>query len=246
MNSLTRFFITMLLCGSLLAGCAGRGAVPVVDASEASYVDAQEVKLKVRELADQMLATVPNDALTGLVAVPTTFVNQDNFQSTNSFGRLVSESLYYEFNQRGFPVREYRLSPGITTKEGLGDFALSRVRGIKTSGEKWAALIVGTYYLDRDSVIVNARMVRASDGMVLRTGQLVMRNNAYVNRLTGAAYASSGKGGKNLDSADNYSGVLGKNSINIRQNPASIPVKRVAAAKKRAPGLWGTPVDSYQ
>ena len=49
-----------------------------VGGSDPEYVDAVELKLKCRELADQMLATMPNDALKGVVALPTSFVEQGN------------------------------------------------------------------------------------------------------------------------------------------------------------------------
>lgn len=52
-----------------------------------------------------------------------------------------------------------------------------------TKGQKWAALVVGTYYVDKDATFVNARLVRASDGLVLRTGQLVLVNTPIIARM---------------------------------------------------------------
>ncbi len=183
MNSFVRFLLLgLLFLGLMAAGCGSRKAP--VTAMSPEYVDAQELKLKIRELADQLLATMPNQSLTGLVAMPTSFVNQDNVQQSSPFGRLVGESLIYEFNQRGFPVREYRLPGYIDIIPQQGDFALLRKGLINTTGEKWAALIIGTYYRTPDAVFVNARLVRAADGMVLRTGQLVLVNNELIAQLT--------------------------------------------------------------
>jgi hypothetical protein len=53
---------------------------------------------------------------------------------------------------------------------------------VKVDGQ-WGALVVGTYYRDKDAVFVNARMVRP-DGLVLRTAQLILPMNNLVTRMT--------------------------------------------------------------
>ncbi len=183
MSHTFRFFLFVFLFQTLIiSGCA-TPPPPPKSAMDLEYIEVQEFKLKVRELADQMLATMNNTTLTGLVAMPTSFVNINNKAQTSAFGNLLAESLIYEFNQRAFPVREYRLSGDIDIKLAQGDFALLR-KGLVDTNEKWAALIVGTYYVDKDAVIVNARLVRARDGMVLRTGQLVLVKTPFITRLT--------------------------------------------------------------
>ena len=158
MHNLLRFFLFCALLLPLLPGCK---STPTPN--DPAYVDAVEVKLKCRELADQMLATVPNDALQGFVAMPASFVDQNNTSRSSPLGRLMAESLFYEFNQRGFPTREYRLTGHISVEGGRDD--------------------LGTYYVDKDATFVNARLVRASDGLVLRTGQLVLVNTPIIARL---------------------------------------------------------------
>lgn len=178
MHNLLRFFLFCALLLPLLPGCKSTPAP-----NDPAYVDAVEVKLKCRELADQMLATVPNDALQGFVAMPASFVDQNNTSRSSPLGRLMAESLFYEFNQRGFPTREYRLTGHISVEGGRDDLALAANQIVPTKGQKWAALVVGTYYVDKDATFVNARLVRASDGLVLRTGQLVLVNTPIIARL---------------------------------------------------------------
>ncbi|MDR2573556.1 MAG: hypothetical protein LBC94_04295 [Desulfovibrio sp.] len=176
-----RFYLYACLIGILLtpaAGCSGR-----VSPGQPDYIDAVEVKLKCRELADQMLATMPNDALQGFVAMPTAFVNQNNFSQSSPLGRLLAESLFYEFNQRGFPTREYRLAGHIPITGGRDDLGLAVDQIVPIKGQKWAALVVGTYHTEKYATFVNARLVRASDGLVLRTGQLVLANTPIVARM---------------------------------------------------------------
>lgn len=150
--------------------------------TDLGYIDAVEVKLKCRELADQLLATMPNNALQGFVAMPTAFVDQNDTSRTSPLGRLMAESMFYEFNQRGFPTREYRLSGKISIRGGRDDLALVADQVVPTR-QKWAALVVGTYFVDKDATFINARLVRARDGLVLRTGQLVLVNTPIVERM---------------------------------------------------------------
>lgn len=168
-----------LLLAAIISGCAHKQSLPP---QQPGYVDAVELKLKCRELADQMLATVPNEALKGFVAMPTSFVNENNMSQSSPLGRLIAESMYYEFNQRGFPTREYRLT-GKIVESGNNDLALASNSVVSTKGQKWAALLVGTYCVDKDGIFINARLVRASDGLVLRTGQLVLPNTPVIMRL---------------------------------------------------------------
>lgn len=191
-----RALLLLVFAAVFFSGCA-KSLPP----QPTGYVDAVELKLKCRELADQMLATVPNGALQGFVAMPTSFVNENDTSQSSPLGRLIAESMYYEFNQRGFPTREYRLTGKINVVGGKDDLALAANLVVPT-GQKWAALLVGTYYVDKDATFINARLVRATDGLVLRTGELVLMNNPIILRMANGnrvaqskpAQASQGNG----------------------------------------------------
>lgn len=157
-----------------------------VKRAPAGLADARELKLKVRELASQLIAGM-DPALRGMVAIPTSFVNQEDFSQSSPLGRFIAEQLIYEFNQRGFPIREYRMAKAVTVKND-GEFLLSRkVAGVST-GAKGTLFVVGTYFVDRQAVFVNARLVRGN-GTVLRTGQLVLPSTSLTRRML----AGSGK-----------------------------------------------------
>lgn len=178
MHGLLRLLLICFLALPLMPGCSKAPAT----AKDPGYIDAVELKLKFRELADQMLATMPNDALQGVVAMPTSFVDENNTSRSSPLGRLMGEAMFYEFNQRGFPSREYRLTGNIAVVGGRDDLALIE-NAVIPAGQKWAALVVGTYYVDKDATFVNARLVRATDGLVMRTGQLVLVNTPIVARM---------------------------------------------------------------
>jgi hypothetical protein len=152
-----------------------------------AHENARELRLKVRELGEQLLADAP-ESLRGTVALPTAFVHQDNFDLSSSFGRYLAEQMFHEFNSRGFPVREYRLNASVEPRARRGEFGLTRQgRSISTDNPD-AVFLVGTYYHDYENVFVNARLVRGGDGMVLRTGLVALP----VTPLTGRMLAETG------------------------------------------------------
>ena len=178
--------VALILTVAVLAGCGGKQEYKAATPTDPNFIAAQEIKLKVRELADQLIASLPNDALTGFVALPTSFVDQNNFNSSSPLGRYLAEGLIYEFNQRGFPVREYRTDGSITMNESMGETALARKGKIATAKGKGNALLIGTYHQDPDAIFVNARLVRSSDGIVMRTGQIMLAPSAISLRMTNA------------------------------------------------------------
>lgn len=181
----------------------GHGNVVVLPGTKfgdqnANYVDAKELKLKIRELAEQLVADMRDCSLQGIVALPTSFVNLNDFNQTSAFGRLVGEQLFHELYQRGYPVREYRIPGSIRMKPRQGEFYLSRELGSLSA--RSGVVIVGTYSSAPDAVFVNARLVRPKDGRVLRTANLVLQSNPTIKRLIGnASGGGAGGGGKPVD-----------------------------------------------
>ncbi len=149
------------------------GAYSEMKAPLPVHEGAQELKLKVRELADQLLSNDARGSIAGIIALPASFVSQDNFRQSSSFGRYIAEQMFYEFNQRGVPIREYRIGPELVSVPGEGDFMLTRGAGNIVMNSNRAAVIVGTYYTDKNNVFVNARLINGVNGMVLRTANVV-------------------------------------------------------------------------
>lgn len=164
------------------------------NAPDPDYADARELKLKVRELGEQLVADMRDCSLQGTVALPTSFVNLDNFNETSAFGRLIGEQLFYELNQRGYPVREYRMSGNIQPREKAGEFALSRELGKLSAKSGNAVLIAGTYAQANNAVFVNARLIRPKDGRVIRSANLVIESNPTILRMMAAKSRNSSAG----------------------------------------------------
>lgn len=164
---------------------------------DVDYADARELKLKARELAEQLVVDMKDCSLQGSVALPTSFVNLDDFRETSAFGRLVGEQLYFELNQRGYPVREYRINGSIRPRVAAGEFALSRNLGKVMARYPGSVIILGTYSQAPNAVFVNARLVRPSDGRVLRTANMVIESNPTIQRLLQRGRSGAGMmGGK--------------------------------------------------
>ena len=123
-----------------------------------------------------MLATVPNDALRGFVAMPTSFVNENNTNQSSPLGRLMAESMFYEFNQRGFPTREYRLTGNIAVVGGKMTWLWPPTKLCPQRDKNGLLSSCRHLLCGQGCNFVNVRLVRASDGLVLRTGQLVLAN----------------------------------------------------------------------
>ncbi len=151
---------------------------------KSGYMDARELKLTAKELAEQLIMGV-GSSMNGFVAMPVSFVNMDDLEQTSSFGRLMAEQMIYEFNQRGFAVREYRAPRSINVRDGDGDYYLTRALG-DVNLTTCSVVIAGTYYADKQAIIVNARMIRPSDGRVLHTANAVLPASALARRMTGS------------------------------------------------------------
>lgn len=150
-----------------------------------TFIQAQELRLKVKELAAQLLDTQDNTVLIGFVALPTSFVNLNNFSETSPLGRYMSEAMIYEFNQRGFPIKEYRMDKKIYINNVTGgEFVLKRDLPPLAIQQQWTAVLIGTYLKENNAIFVNARLIRVADGLVLRTAQIVLPENTITSSMT--------------------------------------------------------------
>lgn len=151
------------------------------DGSLTAMSNAQELKLKIREMATQLMerGSLPG----GSIAMPTSFVQQDSFDRSSAFGRYIAEQMFYELNQLGVSVKEYRLLDRIYSAPAQGDFFLSRQTNARPASYRDPLVLVGTYYADTDAVFINARLVRPEDGFVLRTALLVFPQNPMITKM---------------------------------------------------------------
>lgn len=185
----------IIILAVIIAGCgskapAPRPAAPVAPAQPEGYADAVQLQQKFQEMADQLLAAAPQGALAANVGSPAAFVNENDPSQTCALGRLIGESIYYEFNHKGIPVKEYGKNDIIQPARGKNT-ANAPIRLRAAKGQKWSGIVTGTYLPAKEATFVNARMIRATDGVALGTAELVLPNTPIVlNLLASGAEAA--------------------------------------------------------
>jgi TolB-like protein len=103
-----------------------------------------------------------------------TFVDINNLEVSSGLGRVIGEQIGSRFAQQGFTVIEIKMRNNIFVREGSGEFALSRSVKEISQSHNAAAVIAGTYAVGRQSVFVNARLIRATDNLVLAAYDYVL------------------------------------------------------------------------
>ncbi|MBI5558394.1 MAG: hypothetical protein HY885_12230 [Deltaproteobacteria bacterium] len=144
---------------------------------------ATELKLKVRELTQQLLDHANEPMADQSRIIVTTFVNLHHLYKTSGLGRAISEQMISEFQRSGIEVIEVRMTPSIQIREGFGEYGLSRDMAQLSYVQDAQAVVVGTYTVSDGQVVVNARLLQQGDGLVLSSGSIALPANAMVRCL---------------------------------------------------------------
>lgn len=134
------------------------------------------------ELADEYVLTV------------STFVNLNNLYATSSLGRYLGEQLIGELQKQGLAVIDVRKTPGIMISQRQGEFGLSRDMDELSFIHQAQAMLVGTYSVTESELLINTRILRNQDGMVLSTANLVLPMDSLVERLLADESQPAGRG----------------------------------------------------
>ncbi|MBW1711658.1 MAG: hypothetical protein JRJ59_00710 [Deltaproteobacteria bacterium] len=149
--------------------------------------EAQQFKLEMARLADKISLTLNQGGHSErqIVLLPTTFVNLDDLYRTSTFGRLCAEQLAEEMKVRGSEVVELRRSKELFILPQTGELSLSReIEEIYTT-YKANALLIGTYTITAQQIILNVRLVKAKENTLMAVGTAFFerRNNLFINSL---------------------------------------------------------------
>ncbi|MBJ6726781.1 FlgO family outer membrane protein [Geomesophilobacter sediminis] len=141
---------------------------------------------QVINLAEQLEKNLDKKLL-GNTYIVTSFANLDKLSETTPFGRLVAENLVHELQVRSWKLFDIRLTKDLIVNDS-GEFSLSRdLKKIRES-YKVSGIVVGTYSVNRTSIILNARVINLDSGLVVSAGQIHLPMNAFAeNLLTGGA-----------------------------------------------------------
>ncbi len=144
--------------GSSAAGSEGQGAA---------------LQAKINQLGKALIANASEVVADEYVVAVSTFVSLDNLYATSSFGRYLGEQLLSTMQQAGLEVIEVRKTPGMMVSPYHGEYALSRSMDEIGLVQQAQAVVVGTYSVAGQEILVNARLLRNVDNRVLSSATLV-------------------------------------------------------------------------
>lgn len=170
-NAMARGAVALLMTLNLgILGCASSADdIPVRPIIQ----DANLVE-KNYTAADALLTRAPwmKERREPLLAA--TFVDINNVEASSGLGRVIGEQLGSRFAQQGFTVVEIKMRNNIFVAEGTGELTLSRSIKEISQSHNAAAVIAGTYAVARQSVYVTARLIRATDNLILASYDYVL------------------------------------------------------------------------
>ncbi|GAM09143.1 hypothetical protein OR1_01417 [Geobacter sp. OR-1] len=132
-------------------------------------------------LADQLERNIDRKILANTFII-TSFANLDKLNETTSLGRLVSENLIHELQVRHWKIFDVRLTKDIVINDS-GEFSLSRdIKKIRDT-YKVGGIVAGTYSVNQNHIVVNARVIDIETGIVASAGQVHLPLNDYAEEL---------------------------------------------------------------
>lgn len=102
-----------------------------------------------------------------------TLSDVNKLETSSPLGRMIAEQVAARFVQRGFVVSDVRFRNAINVKESAkdpsaaGEYVLSRDTSVLKGEQDVGAIITGTYVNARNEVLVNLRLLDASNSRII-------------------------------------------------------------------------------
>ena len=138
---------------------------------------------RINQLGQALIGNAGEPVADEYVVAVSTFVSLDNLYATSSLGRYLGEQLLSALQQAGLEVTEVRKTPGLMVSPSHGEFALSRNMDEISRVQTAQAVVVGTYAVAGQEILVNARLLRNEDNRVLSSATLVLPLDAMTANL---------------------------------------------------------------
>ncbi len=143
-----------------------------------------------REIARNLMRGKP-----GQTVAVASFVDMDKLNRTNTFGRFLTEGVMDRMARRGYNVVEERTARELMMQPNVGEHALTREPDEIRTGAAADAVVLGTYTMAANTVIVHARLVVPESRRVISVGMFQMdlrRDDPYMRRLFEEPYERVG------------------------------------------------------
>ncbi|MFZ5776183.1 MAG: FlgO family outer membrane protein [Thermodesulfobacteriota bacterium] len=139
-----------------------------------------EVAATVSRLAGDLVAGLGEEGIAEYSVAVSTVVNLNNLYATSALGRYVGEQLIGELQRAGVEVVDVRKTPGLMVSERHGEYGMSRDMNELGFTQSAQATLVGTYTVNGQEVLLNARLLRNQDNVVLASSRAALPMDALV------------------------------------------------------------------
>lgn len=161
---------------------SGQEAQPAFIEKAIMIDEASNLNLQIHNLAEQLIKNYRYGMTPTEPIAVTTFVDVNYLYKTSPFGRYIAEQLIGELQRASFNVMEYRKTNSIMTREGFGEYSLSRDSKEIAKSTSAGLVLVGTYMIKDRYVMVNARIVD-SNQLVHSSGMIILRKDGLIADL---------------------------------------------------------------
>lgn len=157
--------------------------LPQEPGHEFPAAEAEELRARTRELVRQLLQNANDGLADDYVLTVNSFVNLNSLYKTSSLGRYLGEQMIGELQAAGIGVIDVRKANSLMIRESYGEYGLSRDMNELRRSHDSQAMVVGTYTYADGQILLNARVLRNSDGMVISHANTAFALDALTGQL---------------------------------------------------------------
>ncbi|MBR02186.1 MAG: hypothetical protein CL394_02520 [Acidiferrobacteraceae bacterium] len=155
-------FLVLTVSVLVLAGCQTNGPAKDVNMIPISHDAAKKMIFQSK------------DRLEPGSLILASFADIDNLENSSTFGRIVAQQIGSVFSSQGYKIIEMLLRGKVYIGKGEGEFLLSRALKDLSTEHNAQAVIVGIYAVGSKNVYVTAKLIQASDSIILASEDFVL------------------------------------------------------------------------
>jgi TolB-like protein len=162
-----------VVASALLIGCATEPTVKHVEPTLEAVSQNPLMKAN-RSAAMALIAQVKDRVELSHPLIIATVVDINVLERSSTLGRVLSEQVAGAFSQAGFKMIEMKFRESVYMKRNEGELMLTRELRDVAKNHNAQAVIVGTYGVAADMVLVNLKVVQVNTNIVLAVHDYVL------------------------------------------------------------------------
>lgn len=150
--------------GLVVSGCAetpNRGEPTFEMAAQNGFIPSN------RAAAAAMLTQIKGRLVPNQGVIMATVVDINKLEKSSALGRMVAEQISAVFTDAGFPMIEMKFRGNVYIRQNEGEFMLTREITEVARQQKAQAVVVGTYAVASDMVLVNLKVIQPNTNTVM-------------------------------------------------------------------------------